>query len=162
LKTVLSELHSAVAISRCMTNFNLISEVHILVPRYAEHEVGFGAMIKSHIAMCQRLKTKMIFYTYASTQKVIEGIFTSINSSLSKKFITVMRDKDYRGNLPESFSDTSILLFVMSRSNSISYSSKYEKMVHHLQQENSQISQIDYYPEVLSPELRIAEPSFKL
>lgn len=162
LKTILAELHCAVTIVRKATHFSLTQSVHIIVPRHAEHEAGFNDLIKSTLLLCQRLKAKPTFYLHPETQPHVQTLFDQLNSSLQQNFIVIERDKGYPRALPKKLNDNDLLLFIMARESTLSYSRRYEKFTQIIQLAHEKVSQIDLYPATLDPELRIQDPSCSL
>ncbi|MCM1377549.1 MAG: cation:proton antiporter [Clostridium sp.] len=128
-----------VILSRCFIPVDTIRKLVVFVPKNAEYEPGFHAMLARVGNLSSQLSCRSVFICYAATEEHIEKFYADEDFSFRRSYRQMESWDDFI-ILSSQAGDEDLLIVVGSRKDSLSYSSDMDNMpsflAHHFSRNN--------------------------
>lgn len=145
-EALLKGVNRSIFISKAIQPLNTIKCVKVAVPAKAEFETGFSVWCKRIFTLAQEDSTELVFYCNEKTQQRIQYQLKFNDTAIKPKFV-LFDDWDDFLILSRELSVNDLLVVVVARKQSISYSPLFEKLPHQLTKFFQRNSFIVLYPE---------------
>lgn len=146
LDVVLHNTRQMVYVCHHEIMLNLVKKLHVIVPEYAEAELGFKKWIEKLLGLAKQVSGSITFYCQEKTYKRIE--FQLNNSKFQvKTFFENLDDIREFHKIKNKVKSNDLVIFISARKGTLSYQSCFENIYDRIEQVFDSVSHIIIFPQ---------------